>query len=392
MNVLSVGKIAYDITIPVDNYPVENSKILLRDRMEYSGGSACNVAFLLNKWNCETYFSGVIGYDDYGNFIKKELENNNIHTNYLETNYEKRTTMNIILVNRSNSSRTIVAVEPEVNHLRKNDFQESYDLIYSDGYEYTATTNVINRNPNAISLLGGSINNGSDEKEIMAIAKNVKYVTFSIDFAERQTKMKADFNNPQTLLNIYKELKSKLPNTNIIITLKNMGAMYQYNDEVKVMPTISVQEVDRTGAGDIFDGALAYSLWKRYDIEKAIRIANIAAGLSTTKYGVKNSMPLLSEVINYYEQRFGSLDVIEQPVAQEQSSIPVQTEQVNTASVQTNPQVQTNIQQPTMEPTQNVQTNQVQQTQVVPPNVQQVQMQQQNMGQVQQQGMPNNPS
>ena len=388
MNVLSVGKIAYDITIPVDNYPVENSKILLRDRMEYSGGSACNVAFLLNKWNCETYFSGVIGYDDYGNFIKKELENNNIHTNYLETNYEKRTTMNIILVNRSNSSRTIVAVEPEVNHLRKNDFQESYDLIYSDGYEYTATTNVINRNPNAISLLGGSINNGSDEKEIMAIAKNIKYVTFSIDFAERQTKMKADFNNPQTLLNIYKELKSKLPNTNIIITLKNMGAMYQYNDEVKVMPTISVQEVDRTGAGDIFDGALAYSLWKRYDIEKAIRIANIAAGLSTTKYGVKNSMPLLSEVINYYEQRFGSLDVIEQPVAQEQSSIPVQTEQVNTASVQTNPQVQTNIQQPT----QNVQTNQVQQTQVVPPNVQQVQMQQQNMGQVQQQGMPNNPS
>ncbi len=388
MNVLSVGKIAYDITIPVDNYPVENSKILLRDRMEYSGGSACNVAFLLNKWNCETYFSGVIGYDDYGNFIKKELENNNIHTNYLETNYEKRTTMNIILVNRSNFSRTIVAVEPEVNHLRKNDFQESYDLIYSDGYEYTATTNVINRNPNAISLLGGSINNGSDEKEIMAIAKNIKYVTFSIDFAERQTKMKADFNNPQTLLNIYKELKSKLPNTNIIITLKNMGAMYQYNDEVKVMPTISVQEVDRTGAGDIFDGALAYSLWKRYDIEKAIRIANIAAGLSTTKYGVKNSMPLLSEVINYYEQRFGSLDVIEQPVAQEQSSIPVQTEQVNTASVQTNPQVQTNIQQPT----QNVQTNQVQQTQVVPPNVQQVQMQQQNMGQVQQQGMPNNPT
>ncbi len=320
MNALSIGKIAYDITIPVDSYPTENAKVLLKERMEYSGGSACNVALLLNKWNCETYFSGVIGYDDYGSSIKKELENDNIHTNYLETNYEKQTTMNIVLVNKSTTSRTIMTIEPEVNHIKKSDYQENFEIIYSDGFEYSATVNVLNQNPTSISVLGASLDSGSDEKEIMSIAKNVKYVTFSIDFAEKQTKMKADFNNPQTLLNIYKELKNKLPNTNIIVTLKNMGAMYQFNDEIKVMPTISVQEVDRTGAGDIFDGALLYGLYKQYDIEKAIRIANIAAGLSTAKYGVKNSMPLLSEVINYYEQRFGPLEVAEQPAAPEQNN------------------------------------------------------------------------
>ena len=268
MNALSVGKIAYDITIPVDSYPAENSKILLKERMEYSGGSACNVALLLNKWNCETYFAGVIGYDDYGSSIKKELENENIHTSYLETNYEKKTTMNIVIVNKSTTSRTIMTIEPEINHLKKSDFQENYNIIYTDGFEYSTTNSALNQNPTSISLLGASLDNSRDEKEIMAIAKNVKYVTFSIDFAEKQTKMKADFNNPQTLLNIYKELKSKLPNTNVIVTLKNMGAMYQFNDEVKVMPTISVQEVDRTGSGDIFDGALLYGLWKNYDIEK----------------------------------------------------------------------------------------------------------------------------
>ncbi len=314
MNALSVGRIAYDITIPVDNYPEENSKMLLKEKMEYSGGPACNVALLLRKWNCETYFSGVIGYDDYGSSIKKELDNDNVHTNYLETNYEKHTTMNVVLVNKSTTSRTILAIEPEVNHVKRSDYQENFELIYSDGFEYSATLSALNQNPTSISLLGASLDTGNDEKEIMTLGKSVKYITFSIDFAERQTRMKADFNNPQTLLNIYKELKNRLPNTNIIVTLKNMGAMYQYNDEIKVMPTISVKEVDRTGAGDIFDGALLYGLWKKYDIEKAIRIANIAAGLSTTKYGVKNSIPLLSEVINYYEQRFGPLEVAEQPV------------------------------------------------------------------------------
>ncbi len=308
MNAISVGKIAYDITIPVSSFPEENSKILLNERMEYSGGSACNVAFLLKKWNCETFFSGVIGYDDYGTSIKKELENENVYTNYLETNYDKHTTTNIIIVNKSSTTRTILAVEPEINHIKKNEYQEKYDLIYSDGYEYSSTMILYNQNPGAISLLGASINNGSDEKEIMALAKSAKYITFSIDFAEKQTKLKADFNNPQTLLNIYKELKNKFPNANIIVTLKNMGAMYQYNNEVKVMPTISVKEVDRTGSGDIFDGALLYALGKKYDIEKAIRVANIAAGLSTTKYGVKDSIPLLSEVINYYEERFGPLE------------------------------------------------------------------------------------
>ena len=358
MNALSIGKIAYDITVPVDNFPQENSKSLLKEKMEYSGGSACNVAILLNKWKCETYFSGVIGYDDYGSTIKKELENENIHTTYLETNYEKQTIMNIILVNKSTTSRTIMAIEPEINHLKKSDFQENYDIIYSDGYEYSATLNSINQNPTAISLLGASLDNGSDEKEIMTIAKSVKYVTFSIDFAEKQTKMKADFNNPQTLLNIYKELKNKLPNTNIIVTLKNMGAMYQFNDEIKVMPTVSVQEVDRTGSGDIFDGALLYGLWKKYDIEKAIRVANIAAGLSTTKYGVKNSIPLLSEVINYYEQRFGPLEVQEQQVTENPNAQAGQVAaQSNVAPVQTPVQSQ-------VQPVQNTQPNQVVQPQV----------------------------
>ena len=375
MNVLSIGKIAYDITIPVENFPTENSKMSLKERMEYSGGSACNVALLLNKWNCETYFSGVIGYDDYGSSIKKELDSENVHTNYLETNYEKQTTMNIVLVNKASTSRTIMAIEPVINHIKKSDYQESFEVIYSDGFEYSATVSALNQNPTAISLLGASLDSGSDEKEVMTIGKNVKYITFSIDFAEKQTKMKADFNNPQTLLNIYKELKNKLPNTNIIVTLKNMGAMYQLNDEIKVMPTISVQEVDRTGAGDIFDGALIYALWKNYDIEKAIRIANIAAGFSTTKYGVKNSMPLLSEVISYYEQRFGPIDVVEQPVVVEQNAQAGNVATQNAAPVNAGQPVQ-NV-QTTPVPTQVVQ-NVAPQT-VTPQNVTPT-------------GQPNNPS
>ncbi len=325
MIAISVGKATYAVTIPVDNFPVENTKMLLNEKIESSGGAACNVAQVLAKWNVETYFAGVLGYDDYGTSIKKDLENERIKTNYVETNYEKKTTTSYIITNKANSSRTIMMVEPEVFHLKKYDFDVNADLIYSDGFEYTASTAAFNHYPNAITVLGASLDKGSDPKEVLALAKYVKYIIFSLDFAERLTKLKTDFSNPQTLLNLYQDLKEKYPKNEIIVTLKNMGAMYQLGNEVKVMPTISVTEVDRTGSGDIFDGAFLYGLGKNYDIEKCIRLANIAAGLSTTKYGVKNSIPLLSDVISYYEKKFGPLDApVNQPV---QSQTPPQVNQ-----------------------------------------------------------------
>ncbi len=310
---LSIGKCTYDITVPVDNYPVENSKMVLKEKFESSGGAACNVSVLMGRWNNEAYYMGAIGYDDYGSSVKKELEGLKINTNFMETNYEKKTAIRYIIVNKANTSRTIMMIEPEVFHLKKVDTDINPDIIYSDGYEYSASIAAFQKYSNAVTVLGASLDSGCDAKEVLALAKYAKYVVFSLDFAEALTRLKADFNNPQTLLNIYKEIKDKYSDQTIVVTLKNMGAMYEVNNEVKVMPTISVTEIDRTGAGDIFDGAFTYALGKGYDIEKSIRIANISAGLSTTKYGSKDSIPLLSDVISYYEDKFGPIETTEAP-------------------------------------------------------------------------------
>lgn len=314
MIALSIGKTSYDTTVPMSSFPTENTKNIVTEKIESSGGSACNVAHLFGKWNAEAYFSGVVGYDDSGAFIKKDLDASHVSTAFLETNYERKTTTSFILVNNANTSRTVVMVEPEVFHLKKNEYDIAADIVYSDGYEYSASVVAFNKYPLAVSVLGASLDNGSDPKEVLALAKHVKYLIVSLDFAESLTKLKTYFNNPQTLLSLYKELKERYPNQQIVVTLKNMGAMYQIGEEVKVMPTIQVKEVDRTGAGDIFDGAFCYALGRKYDLEKSIRIANIAAGLSTAKHGAKASIPTLSEVIQYYEQKFGPLEEVQHQV------------------------------------------------------------------------------
>jgi sugar/nucleoside kinase (ribokinase family) len=62
------------------------------------------------------------------------------------------------------------------------------------------------------------------------------------------------------------------------------------------MPALKVEAKDTTGAGDIFHGAFVYGLSKGFDIEKIVKYANIAAGISVTRIGARQSIPGLNEV------------------------------------------------------------------------------------------------
>ena len=334
MIALSIGKTNFDVTVPVETYPQENTKITVPEKIESSGGGAFNVAYLLGKWNVETYFAGVVGYDDYGTTIKKDLEGLGVHTTFLETNYEKKTATSFIINNKATTSRTQIRIEPEVYHMKKYEYDFMAGVIYSDGYEYSATMAAINKYPNVPVILGAGLNYG-DYKEIVALAKFAKYIIFSLEFAESITKMKVNVEDPNSLLNLYKSLKENFINNEVIVTLKSSGVLYAVNDNVQYMPTIQVQEVDRTGAGDVFDGAFTYAISKGYDLEKCMRIANIAAGLSTTKVGAKTSIPILSDVINYYESKFGPIDAVNQnltPAAQDGTNVAASMNQENVSA------------------------------------------------------------
>ena len=68
---------------------------------------------------------------------------------------------------------------------------------------------------------------------------------------------------------------------------------YNYIEPVKV------NSIDSTAAGDVFAGALSFSLSKGDDIIKALRFANYAGALSTTKHGAQPGAPTYNELINF---------------------------------------------------------------------------------------------
>ena len=88
---------------------------------------------------------------------------------------------------------------------------------------------------------------------------------------------------------------------NIVITLGSKGVYFANTNENYYVDALKLKTdvVDTTGAGDAFNGAFAYALANEYKNKEALIFANKVAGISTTKLGAANSMPIIEEVNNY---------------------------------------------------------------------------------------------
>ena len=96
-----------------------------------------------------------------------------------------------------------------------------------------------------------------------------------------------------------KQAADKLINLGIkkvIITLGEKGLFYSDGKEEIYLKATQVKAIDTTGAGDAFNGGLAYALSQNKSIKDSLNLANQVAGLSTLKLGAGNAMPLLSDL------------------------------------------------------------------------------------------------
>lgn len=297
MKILCVGHAAYDITIPVDEFVKENTKNRVKERVECGGGPASNAAYLLGKWGCDVTFMGVVGNDEYGRYIKKELDSVHVNTDYLELSSEYKTTSSFIIVNKQNGSRTILTYRPAEMKMKEIDLSFEPDVILIDGQEYNISNQLLKKYPNAISIIDA----GRATEEIIELSKKVKYLVCSKEFAEKVTGIIINLKNIESVNVLYQKMKHIFSNE-IIITLENEGVLYEYNEHLKWLPAVKQQAVDTTGAGDIFHGAFTYGIANHFEYEKAIRLANITAGLSVTKIGGRLSVFPLDEIREMYHE------------------------------------------------------------------------------------------
>lgn len=292
MKILCIGNVSYDITYSMDEYPIENFKYRVKDKITCGGGPSSNAAYLLGKWGSNTHFAGAIGDDTLGRKIKKEFKSVGVNTKHIEIDKGRDTTLAFIILNEKIGSRTVFTHREDTLVLDKK-INEKYDCILMDGQEYEASMHVLKKNPSAISIIDA----GRNTENVVNLCKLTTYVVCSKKFAEEYTNIKIDTNdldNMNQVLDIMlKDFK------NVVITLEEKGAVFKDN-EIKLVPSINVEVKDSTGAGDFFHGAFTYFITKGYNLYDTVKLSNITGALSVTKVGSRNSVPDLEEVMSKY--------------------------------------------------------------------------------------------
>jgi ribokinase len=84
---------------------------------------------------------------------------------------------------------------------------------------------------------------------------------------------------------------------NVVITMGASGAYILAGGISKIVPVKTVKAIDSTGAGDVFNGAMAVAISESKSIEDAVIFANKAAAISVTRLGAQSSVPYRKEII-----------------------------------------------------------------------------------------------
>ncbi len=88
---------------------------------------------------------------------------------------------------------------------------------------------------------------------------------------------------------------------NVVLTLGSAGAFVSDGQKSEMVPSYKVNAIDTSGAGDTFNGALAYALDKGHDIFTSTKFANAASSVAVQKRGAVKANPTMDEVLPIFQ-------------------------------------------------------------------------------------------
>lgn len=294
MKVVCIGHSTFDTTLPIKEYPKENNKYRINNHIECGGGPASNAAYLLAKWGMDTSIVSIVGADYYGDRVIEDFKNIGADITYLEQHEDFQTSSSYIIANMDNGSRTVITSKKDPIRKLAQDIHIKADVILVDGEHPETANDILMTNPEALSVLDA----GRLTDDTRFLGKKVHYLVCSKKFAEEFTNKEIDITNMKKLEEIYNELKEYF-NNNVIITLEEHGSCTEIKGKLEIIPSVKVNVVDSTGAGDIFHGAFTYFMANNYSLLDSIKLSSKTAAISLTRIGSRNSIPELSEVIDF---------------------------------------------------------------------------------------------
>ena len=327
METIIIGKPAVNVYLPLQEFPNEGDVFHINTKYESVGNVGATSSCLLAKYGLKNHFTGVVGSDAYAEKIRNTFKEYRIDTKYMETNYEKGTVVNYMVLNTKNGITTKILYNDPENQLvkYKYDFIPNFAII--DGTDFAGAYALLNNTANCQTLFYARFG----DRDTINLSKRCTYVVCTQVFAEMMSKETID-DSQASCINLYQRLVDISGKSNYIIILKNHKILYCVDGKVKLVPKMKMNIVDYSSFDSIFVGALAFALIRNVNLDDAIKFADTAASISIGKVGEVDSIPELMEVLENsgLKEKFGIVE------STQKQAIPETIEPIHSSEVENN--------------------------------------------------------
>lgn len=286
--IMVIGSISTDFNVQTDRRPKVGETVKGQSFSTSFGGKGANQAVAAARLGANVHMVGTVGSDEFGHLLIDNLEANGISTTLVEqVNNVESGSAHIILADNDNS---IIYIPGANNEFKEDRLDKLKDEMKTAEY-------VIIQNEIPMPIISGLIEI-CDELAVKIIYNPAPAEEMDLDLIDKVTYFTPNENEFSLLfpeLTLEEGLKT-YPNK-LIITLGDEGVAYSNGEEIIQIPSYKVKVKDTTGAGDTFNGALAYALSVDADLKTSIQFANLVAAISIQKDGAQGGMPTLEEVI-----------------------------------------------------------------------------------------------
>jgi ribokinase len=294
-----IGSTNMDMVVNAERIPVPGETILAKNFFMNPGGKGANQAVAVARLGGDVLFITKVGNDVFGRQSFQLFNEEGIDTRFMFSDDTLPSGVALITVDKKGEN-SIVVSQGANNALLPEDFTEAVlkeldncsmvlmqfeipmeTILFIARYAFSKNIKVI-------------INPAPVQSIPPQLLSHTYIITPNESEAALLTGMEI-----KNLANAKKAALaiSKMGVSTVILTLGPQGALVCEGSEMTLVPAPTVNAVDSTAAGDVFNGALMVGLSGGMSIPEGTKFACRAAAISVTREGAQSSIPYLKELI-----------------------------------------------------------------------------------------------
>ena len=299
-----IGSNMYELTTFVDRMPVEGETVEAPEFEMGFGGKGANQAIAAARLGSQVNFITMVGKDEFGRQQLENYRSNGISSEGIGI-ADGSSGVAPIFVDTSGDNRILI-VKGANKQLTPAALDSKKDLIKGSKMVVLQQEIALETNYHAIELAEDYgvpvlLNPAPANDDL-----NINYVSRVAFFAPNETELATLTGMPTGTLDEVKAAARDLVRRgvgNLIVTMGGKGALWISADQELLVPAVTVEAVDTTGAGDAFIGSFAHYYTQGEDVPTALGHANRYAAISVTRRGTQKAYPTAAELSDLLLER-----------------------------------------------------------------------------------------